>query len=220
MIFTFAMLPELFDIRISLTKIKSTAKGKSDKGIVTAGLDVSPNFIFNAWSERIFTFSASLITVKAPATLLFLRNQARDSVRILLSGYPLWLGLALPAYFRLRAWTSGPVAARVVLSWTAAFTLILILKDPLFLPSVFLQIKEDLFFAPLACILGGMTLYRLGRWGKLGKLLVGGILLAVGIWFLTKWQRRKRQLDLTNTMKTELQENAFFVEQSPNHSSL
>ena len=116
---------------------------------------------------------------RAPATFVFLRNQARDTVRILNHGYPLWILVALPAYVNLRSWTSGPFARRVVRAWTATYLSLLVFKDPLLFPELFLQIKEDLFFAGLLCVLGGITLEWLSRRFPKGKLMVSLVLLAL-----------------------------------------
>ena len=116
---------------------------------------------------------------RAPATFVFLRNQVRDTVRILNHGYPLWILLALPAYVNLRSWTSGPFARRVVWAWTATYLSLLVFKDPLLFPQLFLQIKEDLFFAGLLSVLGGITLEWLSRRFPKGKLMVSLALLAL-----------------------------------------
>jgi len=116
---------------------------------------------------------------RAPATFLFLRNQVRDTVRILEGGYPAFIVLSLPAYFRLRSWSSGPFSRRVIWAWTASYVSLLILKDPLLFPEVFLQIKEDLLYAPLLAVLGGMTLTRLDSRGGRGRLAAGLVLAAL-----------------------------------------
>ncbi len=107
---------------------------------------------------------------QAPASFFFLRNQPRDTVRILEMGHPVFLALAVPAYFRLRSWVATDFSRRVIWAWTAAYVTFLLAKDPLLLPGLFLQIKEDLFFAPLACALGGMTLGHLIRASRRGRL--------------------------------------------------
>ncbi len=116
---------------------------------------------------------------RAPARVWFLRNQMRDTVRILRFGYPLWIVLALPAYLKLRVWTRGSFARRVILAWTATYLFLLVLKDPVFFPQLFLHVKEDLLIAPLLCILGGMTLQRLATLGRKGKWAALAILLVL-----------------------------------------
>lgn len=107
---------------------------------------------------------------RAPASFLFLRNQPRDTVQLLELGHPAFVALAVPAYLRLHAWVSTDFSRRVVWAWTAAYATFLVAKDPVFFPGLFLQIKEDLMFAPLACALGGMTLAHLVRTGRRGRL--------------------------------------------------
>jgi hypothetical protein len=116
---------------------------------------------------------------RPPATFFFLRNQMRDTARILWFGYPVWVLLGLPAYFKLRSWASGPFARRVILAWTATYGTLLLLKDPVFFPQLFLHVKEDLLYAPLACVLGGMTLSRTASRGTKGKLLVAIVFLVL-----------------------------------------
>jgi hypothetical protein len=113
---------------------------------------------------------------RAPAAFSLLRNQPRDTVAILKLGHPAVLALAVPAYFRLRSWTSGEFSRRLVWAWTAAYLTFLILKDPLFFPALLLQIKEDLFFAPMACTLGGMSLASLAGRGRAGRLMAYSLL--------------------------------------------
>jgi hypothetical protein len=116
---------------------------------------------------------------RAPATFSFLRNQARDTVQILELGHPAFLALAVPAYLRLRSWTSGEFPRRLVWAWTATYLTLLILKDPFFFPALLLQIKEDLFFAPMACALGGMSLASLAGKGRFGRLMAYSLLGAL-----------------------------------------
>jgi hypothetical protein len=121
---------------------------------------------------------------RAPATFFLLRNQPRDTVSILELGHPAFLALALPAYSRLRSWTSGEFQRRLVWAWTAAYLTLLLLKDPFFFPALLLQVKEDLFVAPLACTLGGMSLAALagrGRAGRLAAYVVLGALLVLRV---------------------------------------
>jgi hypothetical protein len=117
---------------------------------------------------------------RAPASFLFLRNQVRDTARVLRAGYPLWWFLATPALVRLHAWTSRSFARRVVWAWTLAFLTFVVLKDPLVVPRLLLQIKEHLFVACLLSSLGGMTLAKLAQWGAKGKLAVA-LILAVAL---------------------------------------
>ena len=117
---------------------------------------------------------------RPPATFFLLRNQMRDTATILSFGYPLFVLLALPAYFRLRDWTSGPLARRMILAWTASYVILLVLKDPIFFPQLLLHVKEELMFAPAMCVLGAMTLAWISRRGRVGA----GIVVAVLVLFL------------------------------------
>jgi len=111
------------------------------------------------------------------ATFFFLRNQMRDSVEILSFGYPLWVLLGIPSLFRLREWARGPFAHKMVWSWLAAYVMHLVLKDPVFFPQLFLYVKEELMYAPLACILGGVTLAWLDARGRLGRAAAFGVVV-------------------------------------------
>ena len=112
----------------------------------------------------------------APSSFFFLRNQVRDTVRVLAGGYPLsWL-IAISAFAKLRSWTSSAFSRRVIWAWTLTFLTFLVLKDPLFFPRLFLQIKEHLFFACLLSALGGMTLSKLVESGSKGKVVVAVVL--------------------------------------------
>ena len=44
------------------------------------------------------------------------------------------------------------------MAWGLTYGLMLILKDPALFPMIFLHAKEDLFYASLACLLGGLFL--------------------------------------------------------------
>ncbi len=114
---------------------------------------------------------------RSPATFFVLRNQMRDTATILSHGYPLFILLAIPAYFRLRDWTSGALARRMLLAWTATYLVLLVLKDPLFFPQLLLHVKEDLLFAPAMCVLGAMTLAAISRRGRVGTTIVIGVFL-------------------------------------------
>ncbi len=94
-------------------------------------------------------------TYDPPATFFFLRNQMRDTVRILMNGYPLYLLLALGGYLVLPLSSGASRYHRQLLAAAGlTYVLMLLLKDPLFFPMIFLHAKEDLFFAPVACLLG------------------------------------------------------------------
>jgi hypothetical protein len=65
----------------------------------------------------------------------------------------------------------------MIWSWVAAYAMHLILKDPVLFPQLFLYVKEELMYAPLACILGGVTLAWLDRKGRLGRAVAYGVVL-------------------------------------------
>ena len=52
----------------------------------------------------------------------------------------------------------------------------LVFKDPALFPMLFLHAKEDLLYATLACLLGGLALAWLWRGRLLSKALVVGLL--------------------------------------------
>lgn len=114
---------------------------------------------------------------RAPATFFFLRNQMRDTAQILALGYPAFVLITLPALVRLRAWTTGTLARSVLLAWTASYVVLVVLKDPVFLPQLLLHVKEDLLFAPAMCVLGAMTLAAWSRRGRVGIAIVGLVLV-------------------------------------------
>ena len=49
------------------------------------------------------------------------------------------------------------------------YLLMLVLKDPVMFPRIFLHAKEDLFYAPFACMLMALVAARLWASGKLGR---------------------------------------------------
>jgi hypothetical protein len=108
-----------------------------------------------------------------PASFLFLRNQLRDTVRIYRNGHAVYvllsfLGLALLA-------RSGAASHQRRLLWAAfaAYVVMLTLKDPAFVPRIFLHAKEDLFYAPFACLLAALPLAWLWERWRLRPLVVG-----------------------------------------------
>jgi hypothetical protein len=134
-------------------------------------------FVGTATANRQAIFAAE--GYHPPATFFFLRNQMRDTVQILRFGYPGWVLLAVPAYLKLRDWTTDSFARRVIMAWTATYGTLLVLKDPVFFPQLFLHAKEDLLYAPLLCVMGGMTLARLHSKGRRGKIAVAAVLIAL-----------------------------------------
>ena len=95
------------------------------------------------------------------ATFFFLRNQMRDTVRILSNGYPLYVALSLVGLFTLGRYNTLGFHRRVLFAAVLTYVTMLILKDPIFLPRVFLHAKEDLFYSPIACLLAALPLASL-----------------------------------------------------------
>ena len=116
-----------------------------------------------------------------PATFFFLRNQMRDTVRILLNGYPLFVALSIGGWVLLcRAEVAG-FHRRLLVAWGLTYVLMLIFKDPAFFPTIFLYAKEDLFYASLACLLGGLFLTYLWARPLWGRVVVVGVFLVAAL---------------------------------------
>lgn len=98
-----------------------------------------------------------------PATFLFLRNQMRDTVRILRNGYPLYVGLSLVGFALISRSGVSSYHRKILAACGLTYVTMLMFKDPALFPMIFLHAKEDLFYAPIACLLGGLVLATL--WG-------------------------------------------------------
>ena len=85
----------------------------------------------------------------------------RDTVRILSNGYPLYVALSLVGLFTLGRYNTLGFHRRVLFAAVLTYVTMLILKDPIFLPRVFLHAKEDLFYSPIACLLAALPLASL-----------------------------------------------------------
>jgi hypothetical protein len=96
-----------------------------------------------------------------PATFWFLRNQMRDTVRILRNGYPLYVGLSLAGFAILPRSGASSYHRKILVACGLTYATMLALKDPALFPMIFLHAKEDLFYAPVACLLSGLVLARL-----------------------------------------------------------
>jgi hypothetical protein len=90
------------------------------------------------------------------------RNEAKQSLRVWRLGFGWWVlaGLAA-APFALRR--VRPDARPVLVAWLAAWALLMLLKDPLFLPRLLRWAKEDQFLSPLLCLLIGAAVFSLPR---------------------------------------------------------
>ena len=131
-----------------------------------------------------------------PAAFFFLRNQMRDTVRIYLNGFPLYLLLSAAGLVLLRR--SGASSAHQKLLWSAAltFALLLVLKDPLVFPRILLHAKEDLFYASFACLLGALPLSAL--WSRRVGRRAAALLLAV-----LSYLAAKDQAHNANTLRSQ-----------------
>jgi hypothetical protein len=97
-------------------------------------------------------------------TFFIFHNEGRPSLRLWYEGY--WIGLlaglaAAPAALRRAA----PTARPVLVSWLAAWGLVMLLKEPFLLPKLLRWAKEDQFLSPLLCLLIGAGIAALPRPG-------------------------------------------------------
>ena len=116
-----------------------------------------------------------------PATFFFLRNQMRDTVQILSNGYPLFVALSIGGWVLLCRTGVMGFHRRFLVAWGLTYVLMLVFKDPAFFPMIFLHAKEDLFYASLACLLGGLFLTYLWARQPWGKVIVVGVFLAAAL---------------------------------------
>jgi hypothetical protein len=90
------------------------------------------------------------------------RNEAKQSLRVWRLGFDWWLAAgAVAAPFALRRVRAD--ARPVLVAWLAAWALLMLLKDPLFLPRLLRWAKEDQFLSPLLCVLIGAAVFSLPR---------------------------------------------------------
>ena len=119
---------------------------------------------------------------EAPATFFFLRNQMRDTVRILMNGYPLYVTLSVVGWLLLIGNGVAAFHKRLLYAAGLSYVVMLILKDPVFFPWIFLHAKEDLYYAPIACLLSGLALARLWKTSSVGRMVAVVVLvLAAGL---------------------------------------
>jgi hypothetical protein len=136
-------------------------------------------------------------TYDPPASFFFLRNQMRDTVRILLNGYPLYVGLSILGLIELRRKRIGSgFQARLLCAAALALGTVLVLKDPALLPRVFVYAKEDLFYAPVAAVLAAVPLA--GAW----RSVRGRIPAALALGAFTLLQVRDQALG-ANTLRDQ-----------------
>ena len=116
-------------------------------------------------------------TYDPPATFYFLRNQLRDTVRILLNGHLVYVALSLVGLGMLSRGAASRIHRQIVWATLGTYVILLVLKDPVFFPRIFLHAKEDLFYAPMACLLGALPLAALWRRGAGRGVVVAFLLL-------------------------------------------
>ena len=95
-------------------------------------------------------------------TFFIFHNEGRPSLRLWYGGY--WMLLlagvaAAPSALRRAA----PTARPVLVAWLAAWALVMLLKEPFFLPKLLRWAKEDQFLSPLLCLLIGAGIAALPR---------------------------------------------------------
>jgi len=95
-------------------------------------------------------------------TFFIFHNEGRPSLRLWYEGYwtLLLAGLAAAPSALRRA---APTARPVLVSWLAAWGLVMLLKEPFLLPKLLRWAKEDQFLSPLLCLLIGAGIVSLPR---------------------------------------------------------
>ncbi len=116
-----------------------------------------------------------------PASYYFLRNQMRDTVRILMNGYPVYVALSACGLAVLGSSSAGSFHRRLLWASVLTYATMLLFKDPALLPRVFLHAKEDLFYAPVACLLGGYFLATLAARSRMAVVAILVLLAALQI---------------------------------------
>ena len=125
-----------------------------------------------------------LVSVKS---FFIFHNESRQNLRVWLGG--LWILVAaglLAAPFALRraaAW-----ARPVLVSWLAAWALIMLLKEPFLFPRLLRWAKEDQFFSPLLCLFVAAAVCGLPRpwmrWSASALALGGALWIQVNDYVL------------------------------------
>jgi hypothetical protein len=119
-------------------------------------------------------------------TFFIFHNEGRPSLRLWYEGY--WVGLL--AGVVSAPWASrraAPWARPVLVSWLAAWGLVMLLKEPFLFPKLLRWAKEDQFLSPLLCLLIGAGIVSLPRpWMRwcAAALAVGGAATIQGRDFL------------------------------------
>jgi hypothetical protein len=107
------------------------------------------------------------------------RNEGRQSYRLWLLGfgYVISVGL-LGAPFALARVRAS--ARPVLLAWLGAWALVMLLKDPLFLPNLLRWGKEDQFVSPLICLLVGGAVGSLDS--RIARWTLAGLAIGAALW--------------------------------------
>jgi drug/metabolite transporter (DMT)-like permease len=92
-------------------------------------------------------------------TFFVFHNESRQSLRLWVLGFwiPVLGGLAAAPFALRRA---RPAARPVLVSWLAAWGLMMLLKEPFLFPKLLRWAKEDQFLSPLLCLT-----VAAGAWG-------------------------------------------------------
>ena len=182
-----ASLVQVSIMTTSLVLLLAVSKDEEDKKLAWRliscfglGLAVSFSVYYLPYAREAVARNQALLDrmeYDPPATFLFLRNQMRDTVRILRNGYPLYVVLSLFGWVLL--WRNGTARfhKRVLYAAGMTYVIMLVLKDPVLLPRIFLHAKEDLFYAPIACILSAVVLARIWRSSDRGRAIAIGLVV-------------------------------------------
>jgi hypothetical protein len=115
-------------------------------------------------------------------TFFIFHNESRQNLRVWLGGYWVLLvaGLvAAPSALRRAAASARPV----LVSWLAAWALLMLLKEPFLLPKLLRWAKEDQFLSPLLCLFVAAAVWALPRpwmrWAAAAVVLAGALWIQV-----------------------------------------
>ncbi|HVR72378.1 MAG TPA: hypothetical protein VMT87_16180 [Vicinamibacteria bacterium] len=96
------------------------------------------------------------------ATFAFFHNESRQALRVWRLGFwiPVLAGLVAAPLALRRAWPAG---RPVLTAWLCAWVLVMVLKEPAFLPRLLRWAKEDQFLSPLLALLIAGAAWSLPR---------------------------------------------------------
>jgi hypothetical protein len=95
-------------------------------------------------------------------TVFIFHNESKESVRLWAGGYGLLLAAGLVAA-PVAWWRARAEARPILVSWLAAWALLMLLKEPFLLPKMLRWAKEDQFLSPLLCLFVGAGVAALPR---------------------------------------------------------